>query len=203
MAERRGPRAGAPSRQDVVAAAVALLLQHGPEAVSVRRVAEAVGVSRQVVYSRFGGKAGLIRALHDEGFGRLEAALAAVTAPVGTDEHVGQLAHRYREAASDAPALFDVMFGHPFPEFVRDLASSRVAFVSFEHLVGAARTWLAANGGDAADASTLARSLWAVVHGVVSLERTGHLTARRATDQLDDAIGRVLAGSASRVDGRA
>jgi AcrR family transcriptional regulator len=175
--------------------AVALLREHGPAALSVRRVADGVGVSRQVVYSRFGDKAGLVRALHDEGFSRLVDEVAAVDAPVGSDEHVVGLAQGYRRAATAAPQLFDVMFGRPFPEFIHDLETRRVALASFEHIVDGARAWLEANGGDAADALTLARTLWATTHGVVALEHSGHLSAQRAALQLDDAIRRLLRGS--------
>jgi hypothetical protein len=39
--------------------------------------------------------------------------------------------------------------------------------------------------------------LWAASHGVIALERAGHLDAEAAAGQLDDVVRRMLAGSRS------
>ena len=60
-------RAGALTRRAVVlAAARELFLQDGFASTTVAAVAERAGVSKETVYKRFGGKPGLVRALHDE-----------------------------------------------------------------------------------------------------------------------------------------
>lgn len=195
-AAQHSARPGAPTAREVLAAAETLLDRHGPAAMSVRRVADAVGVSRQVVYSRFGGKAGLVRALHDVGFDRLTVEVQSVAAEPGTDDHIVGLGLAYRRAALASPAVFDVMFARPFVEFTRDDEARAVAVRSFAPIVAGARTWLDVNRGDHDGAVVLARTLWASVHGVVMLERTGHLSARAATTQIRDATQRILRGSA-------
>ena len=57
----------------VLAAAIKVLRDEGPSGLTVRRLAEVVGVSRQVVYTQFGSLGGLIDALYREGFARLRA----------------------------------------------------------------------------------------------------------------------------------
>lgn len=188
-------RAGAPTGRDVLAAAQDLLERHGPAGLSVRRVADALGVSRQVVYSRFGDKSGLVRALHDDGFERLSAELAAVGATPGADIHVVALGLAYRRAAMHAPVVFDVMFARPFVEFERDDEARAVALASYEHIVAGARAWLHRNGGAVEQALPLARVLWSSVHGVVMLERTGHLAPARSVAQIEDTVRRLLRGS--------
>src|SRR5512138_3570780 len=64
--------------QALLEAAARLLTDEGPEALSVRRVAAEAGVSAMGVYSRFGGKQGLVEALFLDGFARLERVLATV-----------------------------------------------------------------------------------------------------------------------------
>ena len=49
----------------------ALLESDGPGALSVRRIAAEAGISTMNVYSRFGGKGGVVDELYCEGFGRL------------------------------------------------------------------------------------------------------------------------------------
>jgi AcrR family transcriptional regulator len=53
-------------RAGVLAAARELFLQDGFAATTVLAVAERAGVSQETVYKRFGGKPGLVRALHDD-----------------------------------------------------------------------------------------------------------------------------------------
>ena len=190
-------RPQATSRAQVLAAAEDLLAREGPAAVSVRRIAEALGVSRQIVYSRFADKADLIRALHAEGFARLRARLAGVDVEPGTGEHVRAVGRAYREAARADPALFELMFGRPVPEFTPDEAAREVAVASFAPVVAAARAWLDAQGLPAVDRASarLARRFWAVTHGVVALEVSGLLGAD-AVAMLDRLLDAVLADAA-------
>ncbi len=53
-------------RTGVLAAARELFLQDGFAATTVSALAERAGVSQETVYKHFGGKPGLVRALHDE-----------------------------------------------------------------------------------------------------------------------------------------
>jgi AcrR family transcriptional regulator len=193
--ERHAARAGSPSRGDLVAAAERLLQDEGIDALTIRRVATEVDASRQVVYSRFGDKAGLLRALHDEGFHRMAASMDALDEPPGTDAHILALGFAYRRTAHDAPALFDLMFGPTGPAFVPDASAQAVAKASFTTIIRGARAWLEANGGASDEAVSLAHALWAATHGVVSLERTGHLTHRAAQRELRALLRRVLHGS--------
>ena len=66
-----GVRAGI-SRDDVLGAALALLRSDGLSAVSMRRVAEAVGVAPNALYSHFPDKHALVDALMDEVLGGVD-----------------------------------------------------------------------------------------------------------------------------------
>lgn len=179
----------APDRDDVLGAAETLLTEEGPGGLSVRRIADRLGVSRQIVYSRFGGKPDLVRALHARGFERLTAAFAEVDEVPGTQAHVLAMAHAYRRAARAQPAVFELMFGTPVVGFVPDASARAVAVESFEPVVAAARAWLVATGRRATPAAalTLARAVWAATHGVVALELAG-LLGRDATRVLEELV---------------
>ncbi|MEZ5115096.1 MAG: TetR/AcrR family transcriptional regulator [Candidatus Nanopelagicales bacterium] len=192
------PRPQATSRDQVLAVAEDLLAREGPSAVTVRRIAEALGVSRQIVYSRFADKADLVRALHAEGFARLHARAAGAPGEPGTDAHVRAVGRAYREAAHADPALFELMFGRPVPEFAPDDEARAVAVAAFAPVVEAARAWLARRGLPSDDRASvrLARRFWAVTHGVVSLELSG-LLGTDAGAMLDRLLGAVLADAAT------
>jgi AcrR family transcriptional regulator len=181
------------SHETVLATAERLLAEDGAHGLSVRRLADALGVSRQIVYSRFEDKPGLVRALHAEGFRRLDLAVATVRGTPGTRDHVLALARAYRTAALAAPTLYELMFGRPVAEFAPDDAARAVAEASFAPVVAATRSWLVAHGKPASKRATrsLAQSLWSVTHGVVSLELTGHL-GPDAPAILDRVVGALL-----------
>ena len=71
-------------RRALLDAASRLLVEEGPQALSMRRVAAAAGCSTTVLYTLFGGKEGLADALYREGFARLTAAIQAAAAGTGT-----------------------------------------------------------------------------------------------------------------------
>ena len=165
------------SRATVLATAERLLAEGGPQALSVRRIAEELGVSRQIVYSRFRDKRGLVRALHTEGFRRLDARLRAVTTTGPARERVLETARAFRLAALASPALYEVMFGRPVMEFEPDEAARAVAEASFEPVIAATHAWVVSARRVLSRRSTLAlaKAVWSVTHGVVSLELAGHL----------------------------
>jgi hypothetical protein len=104
-----------------------------------------------------------------------------------------QQGRAYREAALDSPHFYDVMFGHPIPQFTPDaddLEASRIA----HDLLSAAVERVIATGAlvAGADADDIAQWLWTVAHGVVSLELNGALDLDAA--QYDRYLGLSLAG---------
>src|SRR5215210_5876116 len=101
---RRGRPAGV-SRETVVAAVVKLLRENGPGAVTIRGVADAVGVSRQVVYTQFGSLGGLVDVLYRTGFDGLRAAAEALPASEPGATTVVDHAKAYRRYALENPEL--------------------------------------------------------------------------------------------------
>ena len=182
-----------PDREAVLDVAEHLLAAEGPGGLSVRRIADQLGVSRQIVYSRFGGKPDLVRALHQRGFGRLVAAFEAVAEPPGTRAHVLAMSHAYRATALAQPALFELMFGTPIVGFTPDAAAREVARASFQPVVDAAHAWLAHAGRDVDRAATyrLATAVWAATHGVVALEVAGVL-GQPAPPLLEELVSALL-----------
>ena len=175
----RGPAAPARRASDgveqaLLAAAARLLTEEGPEALSVRRVAAEAGVSAMGVYSRFGGKQGLVEALFLDGFARLQQVLAAVPRTDDPVEDLLEGCRRYRRFALESPAAYAVMFSRAIPEFV---PSPPVQARRRGRLRGARRRRRAAgiDGGALrpGDPVDVAEGIWATCHGLVSLELAG------------------------------
>ena len=147
-----------------------LLAEDGPEALSLRRLAAEVGTSTTAVYSLFGGKPELVREIHREAFRRFGARLAEVRRTDDPLRDLAELATAYRDYALANPHLYTVMFGRPVPDAELDPQDAAESDATFQPLLDIVRA--AADAGLLVDvpAETIATGLWAVVHGLMSLE---------------------------------
>ena len=149
-------------------AAEEILINEGPDALTVRKVASCAGVAPMGVYNRFNGKAGLLEALFVRGFDELSAAIGEAT---GTDawDRLRDAGLRYRRFALQHPEHYRLMFERKHEVEPGPQAQER-AHASFDHLVrlvGSARGLQPFGlGGDV----EVAQQLWSALHGAVSLE---------------------------------
>ena len=156
----------------ILEAASELLSKEGASALSVRRIASAAGCSTMGLYSRFGGKDGVVDELYAEGFERL---IDAMRANVPTNDALADLrgcAVCYRDSALANATHYMVMFGGAVPGFVPSDASHELAHDAFAGLVGQV-----ARCTDAelliGQANEIAEVLWGSIHGLVMLELVG------------------------------
>jgi AcrR family transcriptional regulator len=96
----------------IAAAARRLLDKEGAEAVTMRRVAAAVGVTPMAIYRHYPDRANLLNTLADEGFKELAARLA-VKFSGGLEERLTKMMEIYLEHALQKPRLFELMFLKP------------------------------------------------------------------------------------------
>jgi len=157
-----------------------LLSTEGAAALSLRRLAAATGTSTMAVYTLFGDKQGLLAAMYRAGFERLGGALEAAQADDDPLAALANLGLAYRATALANPHLYDLMFGHPVATFAPDAEAQRVADAAYRPLVEAVRRCLDAGALVGGDAERIAGYLWAVSHGMVSLELAGHFDGDEA-----------------------
>lgn len=161
-----------PTRDALLAAASGLLAADGPDALTVRAIAERAGCSTMGVYTHFGGKDGVVEALFVEGFQRLGEALTS--APL-TDDPLDDLragCAAYRRFALDNPTHYSVMFERHVPGFEPSAESMIHAHATLVLLEGRVQRCLDAGVIDAGhgNAQEIAYSVWATGHGLMSLE---------------------------------
>jgi len=97
----------------IAAAARRLLDKEGTEAVTMRRVAAAVGLTPMAIYRHYPDRASLLAALADEGFEELAARLAVKKFSGGVEERLTKMMEIYLEHALQKPRLFELMFLKP------------------------------------------------------------------------------------------
>ena len=100
----------APTVQRIATAARRLLDKEGADAVTMRRVASAVGITPMAVYRHYPNRAGLLTALADAGFDELAARLAEVRSVGDLEKRLTNILNIYLEHALQNPRLFELMF---------------------------------------------------------------------------------------------
>jgi AcrR family transcriptional regulator len=150
-----------PRAREIVAAARDLLEREGPEALSMRRLAERLGVRAPSLYKHLPDKRALEAALASEALA--DSAAAFEQAVDGAEDPLGALGAAYRAWGLAHPHLYRLVNDRPLP---RDLLADGVE-------ERAARPVLAAVGGD----PDRARAAWAFAHGMTILELNGRFPA--------------------------
>jgi AcrR family transcriptional regulator len=100
----------APTVQRIATAARRLLDKEGADAVTMRRVDSAVGITPMAVYRHYPNRAGLLNALADAGFDELAARLAEVRSVGDLEKRLTNILNIYLEHALQNPRLFELMF---------------------------------------------------------------------------------------------
>ncbi|GAA3581976.1 TetR/AcrR family transcriptional regulator [Amycolatopsis ultiminotia] len=157
-------------RRRFLDAALAVLTDRGVAGLTVRGVAERAGASTITVYTRFGGRVGLLDALYERAFDLLRDELRAV--PPESDDGVADLlevALAYRRFALASPARYALMFERSVHDYDPDPAlRSGVVSTTFVEFV-AKIDRISPPGVVARDCGYL---LWTSMHGLVSVELT-------------------------------
>lgn len=199
------PVSGAPSTSaaSVDDAAAALLTAarrifetDGLPALSVRRVADEAGCTTMQVYSRYGGKDGLLQALFDEGFAALASAQCAVPASLPPAERVRRLCREYLRIAAERPHHYALMLGSHSGVFEPPQDSRTRALATLTHLIEAVRLALPSTPDRDQRAHEVAHQILAFCHGWATLSATRLIGGFRA-EVVDEAVAALLGPRAS------
>ncbi|MDD9371837.1 MAG: WHG domain-containing protein [Acidimicrobiales bacterium] len=174
----------------IVAAARALAEERGWEAVTTRRLADAIGYSQPVLYGHFPeGRSQIVTAVALVGFDELTAALSAPDQHASGADRVRAIVTTYLDFAERHPATYEAMFslpiGAPFASEDTPLSLRR----GFDAIVGALR----ALDTPPADLETAAEVMWGAMHGVATLRRAARFVPEHHQRRVDELV-RYFAG---------
>ncbi|MEQ8440254.1 MAG: TetR/AcrR family transcriptional regulator [Ilumatobacter fluminis] len=156
----------------LLAAAHRLLAGEGPDALTVRRIATEAGMSTMNVYSRFGGKDGVIDELYVYGYNKLFDAIEQVEETDDALDDLRRVAIAYRTFATEHPMYYEIMFrgANPSTQSVDRALAGLGNFVA--RLERAAERGAVRFPADL-DSTAATAWLWGTCHGLVSLELDG------------------------------
>ena len=174
--KERRERVKSETRDKILDAARELFISHGYEGVSMRKVAEKIEYSPTAIYLHFADKEDLFHQLCQEDFGRLAEVFQSSAMPLDPLERVRQIGRLYVEFGIRYPNHYKLMFMTPHPpaelddqdcEIKGNPESDAYAFlrVTVQQAIAAGRF-----RDEIADADLISQTLWAAVHGVISLQ---------------------------------
>ena len=176
--------------QALLDSAATLVAERGPEGFSMLDAARACGVSASAPYKHFADKAALLAELARLGGQKLLDRLGAAWGGGQPDAPKAflRLGHAYLAFAREEPGYYLALF--------RPGAPPAPALNPATSPMGAA---LAALGVGPAQGSGIALQIWALSHGLASLERSGQLPLP-AEEMINTGVARLLRGLAAERD---
>ncbi|GGF59406.1 TetR/AcrR family transcriptional regulator [Alteromonas lipolytica] len=164
-------------RKALLEAATLRIERDGLEGLSLRKLAEDIGVSRTALYHHFKDKSALLNAIAAQGF----AAWTQMTLSHGDDEglpvreRLRGFIFGYVDWARRHPQLYDLMFGSSiWKKGLADEHLKEVAYPAFQAMLGMISRWQrGGNINSNADPLRLTQVIWATVHGMVRLLMDG------------------------------
>ena len=150
-------------RAALVSSALALLMESGADALSLRAVARRAGVSPMAPYRHFVDKEHLLAAVAAQGFLAFGAALRQADDAAPPNGALVAQALAYVRFALDNPAMFRLMFGPPRLGTHKELSEAG------DSAYGVLAARVAAGTPEGADREARVLGCWSMVHGLALL----------------------------------
>jgi AcrR family transcriptional regulator len=156
--------------------ALAMLEEEGPQAVSMRRVASAVGITPMAIYHHFPDREALLNTVTDREFAKLLSHIQAHPLHGSLENRVIAVMEGYVDYSFKQPRVFDYVFSHvrsdarKYPQDFRARRSPTLNPIA-DMLAGEMEKGLLKQD----DVWEVAFALWAHIHGYVMLYRAGRI----------------------------
>jgi AcrR family transcriptional regulator len=156
--------------------ALAILEEVGPEAVSMRRVAQAVGITAMAIYHHFPSREALLNTVTDREFAKLLTHMQSHPIRGNTEARLLAVMEGYVDYAFAQPRVFDFVFSklrpgaRQFPQDFRERRSPTLNPIADMLAAEMSKGTLKKD-----DVWEVAFALWAHVHGYLVLYRAGRI----------------------------
>lgn len=175
-------------RKSLVITASEMVAESGIDGLSLRKLAEKIGVSRTAAYHHFTDKNDLLCAIAEQGFERWH----QLSSEIFLQENLSNVAkyrsfvHAYISFANENPSLYELMFGRVIWKENNSTSSLKsIAYTSFNYQVEMTKLWQE-QGIINAEENTLrlAQVSWATLHGIARLVIDGIYAQENQIDEM-------------------
>ncbi len=173
-------------RQMIVSAAGVLLQEHGPDAVTIRKVADKMECSTKIIYKVFSNKDGLLQLLYLEGCKLLAERFESVPRHDKIEQSLRELCQAYWEFGLNDTSYYQLMFGGAFGEFKPEEDSMYATSTALQQFTAVITEAIEAGVILEKDAKQVVHVIWASLHGVIHLYLGGHIKCAETAKSLFD-----------------
>ena len=171
-------------REALIDAALAVMTEQGPAAITIREVARRAGVSHAAPYRHFNDRDELVQAVVEQGFERLEDAMAAAREGLGDNEleNFAASGEAYFDFALSNPTYYRVMFSGDLLSRSGHESLSYTTTSFFRQMIADVERLQALGIVRDGDPTLLGIHIVSTVHGYISLvneQRISHLVDGR------------------------
>ncbi len=175
-------------RKSLVSTASDMVAEAGIEGLSLRKLAEKIGVSRTAAYHHFTDKNDLLCAIAEQAFERWH----QISSEIFTQENLSNVdkyrsfVHAYIGFANENPSLYELMFGRVIWKENNSTATLKnIAYTSFNYQVEMIKLWQE-QGIINSEENTLrlAQVSWATLHGIARLVIDGIYAQESQIDEM-------------------
>jgi len=178
-------------KRELVAAGRQVLEEVGADALSLRGVARAAGVSQAAPYHHFADKEALLAAIATEGYAGLSAEMAAYSKDATTPgARKGGLGIGYVVFAFKNPELFRLMHGPRFAVAEKYDTLLTVAAESYDMLRSGVAACLEPDASEA-EVETACTAAWSLVHGASMLIVDQRIDAGDTVEEIEAFAARL------------
>lgn len=183
-------------RSSILKAAGQLVIEEGWQALSIRKIAEAIEYSVPVIYDHFANKEAILLELTKQGFQILNNELVkAKKRSSNPEKQIEAMAYSYWEFAFDHKAYYQVMYGLGMPscETVHQINE----LSTFTELVlEPIKNLIAGSKNASTDPYLKLHTFWSMLHGLISINMMGNAASKEELNQmvLQDFIAGFISG---------
>jgi AcrR family transcriptional regulator len=189
--------ADAPTEERIAQTTLDILEKEGTEAVSMRRVANSVGITPMAIYHYFPNREALLRSVVDKEFDSFQQLIYREPQPRSLDDEIAHVMDAYIEYALTRPRIFDYVFSKPRHDARRyptDFRARRSP--TLNPIADAIAKWMQQGALKQDDVWEISLELWAHAHGYLMLHRAGRfdLTDQDFKKLVQRSLRRILYG---------
>ncbi|WP_138753073.1 TetR/AcrR family transcriptional regulator [Paenibacillus sinopodophylli] len=173
-------------KRSMIEAAASIMQQSGPEAVTIRRVAEKMECPTKIIYNLFGSKEGLAKELFLEGCKLLAAAFRDVPEDADLEMYLRGLGEAYWDFSRNYTSYYMVMFGGAFSEFKPEEESLQAIGTALQQFITIITKAIEQGLIAEKDPILVVNLVWASLHGIIHLYLGGHIQSEWTAKNLYD-----------------
>ncbi len=171
-------------RASILEAAWQLVVQEGWQALSIRKIAEAIEYSVPVIYDHFANKEAILLELTKQGFSKLNTELVKAQESAATiEEQIEAMAYAYWKFAFENKAYYQVMYGLGMPSCETVNQINELSTFS-DLILQPIKELIAAGNNPGTDPFLKLHTFWSMLHGLISINMMGSGESKEELNQL-------------------